>query len=73
MILAYRVLERRIKALRRAILHAFFVLNLNMHKYDDFMNVYCDKKGTREDEFLALRPDIQQFVAGLKERGGETG
>ena len=23
----------------------FFVMNLNMHKYDDFMNVYCDKKG----------------------------
>ena len=49
MILAYRVLERRIKALRIwAILHVFFVLNLNMHKHDDFMNAYCDKKGITE-------------------------
>ena len=40
MILAYRVLERRIKALKRAILHVFFVLNLNMHKHGDFMNAY---------------------------------
>ena len=40
MILAYRVLERRIKALRRAILHVFFVLNLNRHIHGDFINLF---------------------------------
>lgn len=50
MILSYRVLERRTRTLRGALLHVFFVLKLDMHKYDDLIHANCDKKGKKREQ-----------------------
>ena len=55
----------------------FFVLNLNMHKHGDFMNAYCDKKGSSLHPIDRMsREDWGKFLADSKTMhalGGEGG